>query len=225
MRRVIVLLALAAAATGCSRVVAGAAALSGHTTRADDAVLYDTPKLQMRVVRYREYYPFSNIGYSYSVECARKGETWTRLTTALDSVSPSAAAIAKSLRETIRVYNDDIVVWDLWGHPRVSADGCKTFRLWLPTSIDASLIDPAPIWPKEKEPAPLEAKPWFCAKPDTDCREWEFGGERRLHYANAAVLADGTISFDVSSRAFRKVRLLHVESHDWGLTWSYRPVE
>ncbi|HZW53671.1 MAG TPA: hypothetical protein VFF00_06535 [Candidatus Elarobacter sp.] len=56
-----------------------------------------------------------------------------------------------------------------------------------------------------------------------DCRSWEFGGNRAPHYTNMTVA--GTIAFDVASRAFRNVRSLHVEWHDWGMTWSHRPVD
>jgi len=205
-----------------------------HTSRADEATIASTPQLRLKVVRYREYRPFSIIGYSYTVQCATKATRnsagahgyqdrgWLTLTSGLDSQSESARAIADKLRSEFKIVNADVLVWSVHGAPSISVDGCLTFRRWSPASVELQLIDPAPVWPRDQEPAPLESKPFFCAEPKTDCRRYEFGGNRRPHYEHLLVRPDGTVSFDVTSLAFT-AGTLHVESSDWGGTWHYAP--
>lgn len=215
--RWIALALLAPATSGCMFVGVSTSLLTYHERRADEAVIYKTRAVELRVVRYRQSDMYSTLSYTYVVECGAKGK-WMEVTGGHNSVAANAEVIAKELRPEFRTFGDDIVVWMWNGNPAIYAERCTSIRRWDPASIDASLLDPAPIWPKENEPAPLEAKPWFCARPGEDCRRWEFGGERRVRYENTTIAADGTIAFDAISRAFRSGRL-HVESHDWGRTW------
>jgi hypothetical protein len=214
-------LLLGLSTSGCAFLAGAMSALTYHESGAGEAVIYKTSKFELRVVRRRQADAFSTIRYSYAVECGANRE-WIYITGGGDSTLGSAAAIADQLRREFQLYGDDVLVWMSDGLPRVYADRCTSIRQWVPWSVGASLIDPAPIWPKEREPAPLEAKPWFCARPDQDCRQWEFGGERRVRYINTKIDPNGTISFDAHSTAF-KSGTLHVESRDWGQTWRHWP--
>lgn len=122
--------------TGC---IAVAAAVQ-HTTRMDEAVIAQTPRVRLKVVRYREYHPFVNIGYSYRVECASaatkrfarvsdyQDRGWNTITSGSDSESRSAAAIAKRLQSSFRILDGDVVQWaSITGRTYLSADGCATF--------------------------------------------------------------------------------------------------
>jgi len=128
--------ALCLLTTGC---IAVAAAVQ-HTTRMDEAVIAQTPRIRLKVVRYREYHPFVNIGYSYQVECASaqtksfarvsdyQDRGWSTITSGNDSESRSAAAIAKRLQPAFRILDGDVVQWSsIDGRIYLSSDGCVTF--------------------------------------------------------------------------------------------------
>ena len=218
----------------CAFIYLACGLLIGCTLNTDEALMISTTRLQLKVVRYREYQPFSN-GYSYTVQCrteatanvqadpGRQGHGWITLAAGLDSSSRSASAIVSTIRSGFQVFNEDVLVWSRDGAPSISGDGCITFRTWSPASVHLRDISPAPVWPRDKEPAPLESKPFFCADPATDCRAYEFGGSRRLYYDHLQVTSDGHVSFDVKSTAFISGEL-HVESSDWGTSWRYTPV-
>lgn len=207
--------------------------LTNCSLSTDEALIITTPRLQLKVVRYRENYPFSN-GYSYTVQCrtkatanvqgdhGRQSKGWATLAAGLDSTSTSASAIVNTIHSDFQVFNEDVLVWSRNGAPIISVDGCVTFRTWSPASVELREINPAPVWPRDQEPAPLESKPFFCADPMTDCRAFEFGGSRRLYYDRLQVTSDGHVSFDVRSTAFISGKL-HVESSDWGNSWRYTP--
>jgi hypothetical protein len=122
--------------TGC---IAVAAAIQ-HTTRLDEAVIAESSRIRLKVVRYREYHPFVIIGYSYLVECA-SAETkrfarvsdyqdrgWRTITSGNDHESRSAAAIAKRLQPAFRILDGDVVQWTSEdGRIYLSNDGCVTF--------------------------------------------------------------------------------------------------
>jgi hypothetical protein len=193
-----------------------------YTTRVDESVVFATPKLRVRVVRNHAHRPFDNIGYEYQLQCAATGSTrWTTITEGSLDESSNAKVVAKQMRLQFQLFGDDILVWNFYGQPRIASPGCAPFREWSAASVNPDLIDPAPIWPRDHEPRPLESKPWNCAEPEVDCRRWEFEGNRRLSYENLSVHPDGTITFDAVSRAFHDGRV-HVESHDWGKIWIVR---
>jgi hypothetical protein len=219
MRRV-ALLAVLLFASGC-QLLLDASMLTSHTSRLDTVVFYRGPKVQLRVVRYREYDPLSNIGYSYVVEC-RSGRHWTELASALDNISPNAAAIAKEVARQFKTVGGGVVWLKDYAPPAVASDSC-TFNEWQPWYVDVKYIDPAKPQAANLRPINPDAKPSFCADPKIDCRPWEFGGARRPRYTNFKLDPDG-ISFDVTSLAFKDGVAMRVETRDLGATWTYAPI-
>jgi hypothetical protein len=218
--------------TGCMQVGLLVATATRHTSHVDDAVVVANHSLTVKVVRYREYGPFSGSS-SYAVQCRSAQTTkapfihgqqdrgWLTLASFLDSTS-STSAIAVKLSNEFQIYNQSVLIW-MRGEtspPRISVDGCVTFREWSPASVEHVLIVPAEAWPRDREPAPLEAKPFFCADVRRDCRIYEFGGTRQVRYRELSVSSEGHVSFIASSKAFT-VGDLRVESDDWGHTWRY----
>lgn len=129
--------ALCLVMTSC---IAVAAAVQ-HTTRTDEAMIAQTPRIRLKVVRYREYHPFVVIGYSYRVECASaatkrypresdyQDRGWKTITSGNDHESRSARAIATKLQSAFRILDGDVVQWRSEdGRTYWSADQCVTFR-------------------------------------------------------------------------------------------------
>ena len=58
-----------------------------------------------------------------------------------------------------------------------------------------------------------------CAGRHTDCRNYDFMGERFPRFDEIKVRPNGKVSFVVRSTAFRPDGVLKVESGDSGRTW------
>lgn len=187
------------------------------TRKLDEAPIYDSPQLRLKLVRYYENLPFHYTGEVFRVQCssaqtrhAPAGKTqdagWVSLGNGGAIGSKSAAELAARERNRYLVVNERTLVW-IGNGVQVSFDACGSFRSWYPTAIPSDLILPA-------------NKPDYCAPTgNVDCRQDDFLGEREPRFELIQVNPSGEISFVMHSKALRDSRAVRVKSSDFGRTW------
>lgn len=187
------------------------------TRKLDEAMIYQGPRMRIKLVRYFEDLPLHYSGEVFRVQCASpqtrdfpanktQDAGWVSLGNGAAIDSKSAADLAERERANYRVIDDRILAW-LGNGVNVSFDACGHFRAWHPASIAQDLIVPA-------------EKPDTCMpKGKLDCRHYDFIGERAPKFDDLQVAATGEISFVVRSTALRDGKSLRVRSADYGRTW------
>lgn len=179
--------------------------------------MLEGPQFRVKLVRYYENLPLHYTGEVFRVQCSSAHTTnspghktqdagWVTLGNGGAIGSKSAAELAEHERRNYLVVDDQTLVW-IGNGVNVSFDACGSFRGWYPTSLSDDLIVPA-------------EKPEYCAPRGTsDCRHYDFLGDREPRFEDILVSPHGTISFTVRSRAFRHSKAVQVTSMDFGRTW------
>ena len=192
-------------------------ACSPSTRILDEALIYQGPQFQLKLVRYFQDIPLSYTGEVFFVQCssaqtrnspAQKTQDagWRSLGSGGAIGSKSAAEVAARERRNYFVIDDKTLVWIGTG-VNVSFDACGGFHAWYPTALAEDVITPV-------------AKPDYC-KPRgaADCRQNDFMGDREPRFDEIAVTSSGGISFIVHSKAIRGGKSVRVRSSDFGKTW------
>src|SRR3712207_3359446 len=133
------------ARAACALLVVAGAACRGGTRKLDEAVFYEGPAFQLKLVRYYENIPLHYTGEVFRVLCrsARTADSpahetqdagWVTVGNGGAIGSTSAAELARRERANYRVLGDSTLVWTGTGF-NVSADACGSFRSWNPTSL------------------------------------------------------------------------------------------
>lgn len=185
--------------------------------RLDEYGFYDGPQFRLKVVRYYRNIPFNYLGEQAVVMC-QSGNTagysssdpqdagWRLLGAAPVQGSKSAREVALKMKDDYEVVDDNILVAKT-SALNISLDACGHFISWDPDRLPETLINPA-------------EKPDSCApNGPTDCRHYNFEGDRAPRYENVRVSGNGRIDFDTTSKAFRGVVSLHVETRNNGAVW------
>ncbi|HEX5056549.1 MAG TPA: hypothetical protein VFX02_08635 [Gammaproteobacteria bacterium] len=189
-----------------------------RTEKLDEAVIYNGSQFKLKLVRYYENLPTHYKGEVYSVQCASAQTTdspgskmqeagWVTLGNGSAIGFKNAGELVERQRWKYLTVDDQTLVWAGNGF-NISFDACGHFQGWYPTSLPAELIIPV-------------EKPDYCEpKGDTDCRLYEFQGDREPSYTQIQVESKtGYISFVVQSSAFKNPNGFKVQSVDYGKTW------
>lgn len=185
----------------------------------DEAIFYDGLHFRLKLARYYENLPLHYTGEVFRVQCSSAQTAsspghktldpgWVMLGNGGAIGSKSAAEIVAREQHKYLVLDEQILVW-IGNGLNVSFDGCGSFRGWYPTSLPAELIDPV-------------EKPSYCAPKGTaDCRNYDFLGDREPHFDDIHASAQGHVSFEVRSKAFKGGRVIRVQSLDFGRIWTF----
>lgn len=192
-------------------------ACSPSTRKLDEAMIYESPQFQLKLVRYFEILPLHYTGEVFRVECAsaqtrnspaheKQDAGWVSLGNGGAIGSTSAAELVERERHNYLLVDERTLVW-IGNGVNVSFDACGRFRGWYPTSLPEDLIIPAD-------------KPDYC-KPrgNVDCRHYDFLGDHEPRFEEIRVMSQGSISFIVRSKAFRNGKSVQVQSTNFGKTW------
>ncbi len=193
------------------------------TQKLDESVFYEGPRFKLKLVRYYENLPLHYTGEVFRVQCASKCTAnspghktqdpgWVSLGNGGAIGSKNAAELVERERRNYLVIDDQTLVW-IGNGVNVSFDACGQFRGWYPSTLPDKFIEPV-------------EKPAHCApKGKSDCRQYDFQGDRIPHFTDIRVTSQGDISFTVGSKAFRSGQIIHVRSIDFGQTWDMTPSE
>ncbi|MEW6599440.1 MAG: hypothetical protein AB1499_00575 [Nitrospirota bacterium] len=189
------------------------------TKKIDEVIFYNGPNYKLKLVRYHENLPFHYVGEVFRVLCSSaqtanspehktQDRGWVTLGNGGAIGSKSADELVERERANYHV-QDDLTLVTTGKVLRVSFNACGTFHNWDPTTLPANLIDPV-------------EKPSYCAPAGTaDCRYYDFEGDREPIYEDVQTSPEGKVSFKVSSKTFKDIKALIVNSSDFGKTWSY----
>jgi hypothetical protein len=190
-------------------------ACSSGPEKLDEAVVYNGPQFKLKLVRYSGN---SHQGDVYNVQCsspqtagspANKMQEagWVALGNGSAVGYKNAGQLVERQRWNYLTVDDQTLVWAGTGF-NISFDACGHFQSWYPTTLPAELIIPA-------------GKPDDCqSKGNTDCRLYDFQGDREPSYTQIQVDPKaGQISFVVQTAAFKNPSGFQVRSADFGKTW------
>lgn len=189
---------------------------SASTQRLDEADIYTSPQLRLKIVRYFEDLPLHYTGETSVLLCASKNTKDRPSGQMHDAgwadVGGHGAIGSKSAQELVAKYKSDhiaikdeiVVIMD--GNFQVSFDACGSFAFWDPDSLPSNLMDPD-CAPKGKK----------------DCSWVYVNGVGGPDYEDIAASAKGEIAFTVRSKAFVDGKIIRVRSTDFGKTWSIEP--
>jgi len=193
------------------------AACGPSLQRLDEAPLFRTEALELKVVRYHERVFLHFDGEIGVVQCRSAatrdlpaGRThdagWAVLGRVAALGSKDAASVAADARKDYLALPGGVLAWK-GVVLMLSGDGCRSFVTWDPTRQVPERIDPVP-------------KPDYCAPKGTgDCRYHDFFGDRMPAYSGIEAVAGGRIAFVVRSSAFKGGGAIKVTSEDFGRTW------
>jgi hypothetical protein len=217
MVKKLILIVLGAAAV----IVAGVLYMCTPATRKlDEVVFYDGPQFKLKLVRYYENLPADSVGETFAVQCASSetasspaGKTqdagWRTLGSGGAENSKSAPELATRERENYMVIDEKTLVWTGTVF-NITFDACGHFAVWDPTTLPRDDIDSVP-------------KPSYCApQGSTDCRYYDFMGDRHPRFDDIRITPTGTISFVAHSKSFKPEGVVRVESRDHGRTWQLK---
>lgn len=190
-----------------------------HIKKLDEVTFYEGPQFKLKLVRYYENLPFHYTGEVFRVQCSSaqtvnspghdsQDPGWITLGNGSAIGSRSAAELVERERRNYMVLDEQTLVW-IGNGLHVSFNACGEFHAWYPTALPTDLIDSA-------------EKPSYCAPKGTvDCLNYDFLGERAPHFSDIKVNSQGNINFTVSSQVFKNNHPIHVQSSDFGRTWTF----
>ena len=185
--------------------------------RLDEYLFYDGPQFKLKLVRFYRNVPFDQLGERAVVMCRSNSTAdipsqfpedtgWRMLGSGDARGSHDAREAARGVTPAYEVLDEHTLVSMLKVF-NISFDACGHFINWDPSRLPDSMIDPV-------------EKPDTCAPTGlADCRYLDFEDARMPRYRQVRVEGPGRVSFTVSSRAFRDIAQLHVQTLDNGAVW------
>ena len=191
--------------------------------RLDEYGFYDGPQIRLKVVRYYRNIPFNYLGEHAVVMCKsnntaefsvndRQDAGWRVLGPGTSQGSKSAREAALSVQDDYEVLDDSILIAKTSVF-NISFDACGHFISWDPSRLPTAMIDPI-------------KKPDSCApNGPTDCRYYDFEGDRAPRYEQIRVAGIGQVGFTTTSKTFKDVESLRVQTKNNGAVWHVDTLE
>ena len=193
------------------------AACGNPNQRLDEYVFYDGPEFKLKVVRSYRNIPFNYLGEHAVVMCQSENTAefpahdqqdagWRMLGAGSGQGSKNAEEAALAVKNDYQVLDDHTLIAKT-NVFNISFDACGHFINWDPSRLPPSMMNPV-------------QKPDSCApNGPVDCRYYDFEGERAPRYEQIRVTGKGQVGFTASSKTFKGVELLSVQTSNNGAVW------
>ena len=190
--------------------------------RLDEYVFYDGPQFRLKVVRYYRNIPFNQLGEHAVVMCQSENTTkfpayeqqdagWRTLGAGDGQGSKDAKQAALRVEDDYEVFDDHTLIAKTTVF-NISFDACGHFINWDPGRLPQAMIDPV-------------EKPDSCApNGPVDCRHYDFEGDRAPEYEQISIATKGQVGFTATSKTFKGVELLRVQTRNNGAVWHVKTV-
>jgi len=193
------------------------AACGNPNQRLDEYVFYDGPEFKLKVVRSYRNIPFNYLGEHAVVMCQSENTAefpahdqqdagWRMLGSGSGQGSKNAEEAAAAVKNDYQVLDEHTLIAKTSVF-NISFDACGHFINWDPSRLPPSMMNPV-------------QKPDSCApNGPVDCRYYDFEGERAPRYEQIRVTGKGQVGFTASSKTFKGVTLLSVQTSNNGAVW------
>jgi hypothetical protein len=207
----------------------------------DEQTFYKDKNIELKVVRFLEVLPFHYVGPTVRIGCHSKNtqpEAWHKIQehgwkeihshSGMVGGDADIKSLAKSAKAGYHITDVDTMIYQSHGYGiSVSWDACGSFSEWSASAMPEGIIDPQPYKTCLEELGDKKDKGYYIEGFDAEgsCRAKRFYKIEGPSFSRLDAKSSGYASFTISSDAFITTKSYKIETHDYGKSWSLKPLE